>query len=325
MTERSEVHQHSARPPIFVIGAPRSGTTLLRIMLSSHPRIYIPPESDFIPRLYLGRARSPMGRDRAVRDVQIIFGNRRYLREWRGAAPDPAAFVAALPELTPAAVLDAVYRAYAAQHRAGRWGDKSPIYTHYIPLLAEIFPSAQFVHLIRDGRDAALSTLAAYPDRLYVDMYFAAQSWRRRVSVARQAGSALGPSRYTELRYEDLTMDPAAALRLLCAFLGENYAPAMAEPHKLARELLRPQGRHAPVREPVHVNSGGWRTRMPVADQRLFHAVASDVLGDLGYEAVDRPRLSTAERARVAGLATKYHVLEGGRRILQSFGVVGPH
>ncbi|MGH9287357.1 MAG: sulfotransferase family protein [Acidimicrobiales bacterium] len=315
----------SAGAPIFVIGAPRSGTTLLRIMLSSHRRIYIPPESDFIPRLYLGRARTPMGRDRALRDAQVILGHRRFLREWRDAVPDPAAFVDALPELTPAALLDALYRAYAAHHGAARWGDKSPIYTHYIPLLAEIFPSAQFVHLIRDGRDAALSTLAAYPDRFYVDVYFAAQSWQRRVRAARRAGVALGPARYVELRYEDLTADPEAALRLLCAFLGEDYAPAMCEPHKLARELLRPQGRHAPVREPVHPNSGGWRSRMPVGDQRLFHAVASDLLVDLGYDAADRVPLSPAERARVARLATKYRVLEGGRRILQSFGVFAPH
>lgn len=315
----------SVRPPIFVIGAPRSGTTLLRVMLSSHPRIYIPPESDFIPRLYLGRARIPMERRRALRDVQIILGNRRFLREWRTDVPDPAAFVAALPELTPAALLDALYRRYAAQHGADRWGDKSPIYTRYIPLLAEIFPAAKFVHLIRDGRDAAVSTLAAYPDRFYVDVYYAARSWRLRVQAARQAGTALGPARYVELRYEDLTADADAVLRPLCAFLGEDYAPAMREPHRLARTLLRPNGRHAPVREPVHANFGGWRSRMPAADQRLFHAVASDLLTDLGYDPGDQAPLSAADRARIGELATKYRVLEGGRRILQNFGVFPPH
>jgi hypothetical protein len=315
----------STDAPIFVIGAPRSGTTLLRIMLSSHPRIYIPPESDFIPRLYLGRARAAMSPERAVRDVQTILANRRFLHEWLGAPPDAAAFVAALPELTPAALLDAFYRAYAAQHGAARWGDKSPIYTRHVPLLAEIFPCARFVHLIRDGRDAALSTLAAYPDRFYVDMYFAARSWRQRVRAARRAGPALGPAHYTELRYEELTTDPEAVLRRLCDFLGEDYAPAMCEPHKLARELLRPQGRHAPVREPVHANSGGWRTGMAPADQRLFHAVASDLLADLGYDVAECGALSAAERARVARLATKYHALEGGRRVLQSFGVFPPH
>jgi hypothetical protein len=315
----------STDAPIFVIGAPRSGTTLLRIMLSSHPRLYIPPESDFIPRLYLGRARGAMSPDRAVRDVRTILANGRFLHEWHTAPPDAAAFVAALPELTPAALLDAFYRAYAAHYGAARWGDKSPIYTRHVPLLAEIFPCAQFVHLIRDGRDAALSTVAAYPDRFYVDMYFAARSWRHRVRAARQAGLALGQAHYTELRYEDLTTDPETVLRGLCDFLGEDYAPAMCEPHKLARELLRPQGRHAPVREPVHANSGGWRTRMAPADQRLFHAVASDLLADLGYDVADCGALSAPERARVASLATKYHALEGGRRVLQRFGVFPPH
>jgi Sulfotransferase family len=315
----------STGAPIFVIGAPRSGTTLLRIMLSSHPRIYIPPESDFIPRLYLGRARAPMSRSRAVRDLHIILANGRFLREWHDPVPEPAAFVAALPEVTPAILLDALYHSYAAQHGATRWGDKSPIYTRYIPLLDEIFPSAQFVHLIRDGRDAALSTLAAYPDRFYVDMYFAARSWRQRVRAARHAGVALGPARYTEVRYEHLTTNPEAVLRPLCDFLGEDYAPAMCEPHKLARELLRPEGRHGAVREPLHANSGGWRSRMPVTDQRLFHAVASDLLAELGYDAAESGPLAPSERARIVGLATKYRALEGGRRILQSFGVFQPH
>jgi hypothetical protein len=315
----------SAGAPIFVVGAPRSGTTLLRIMLSSHPRIYIPPESDFIPRLYLGRARVPMSRDRAERDLRVILANRRFLREWHDELPDPTAFVAALPEVTPAALLDALYRAYAAQHDATRWGDKSPIYARYVPLLTELFPSAQFIHLIRDGRDATLSTLAAYPDRFYVDVYFAARWWRQRVRAARHAGLALGPAHYTEVRYEDLTTDPDDVLRSLCDFLGEDYVPAMREPHKLARELLAPGGRHAPVREPLHANSGGWRSRMPVTDQRLFHAVASDLLAELGYEVADRGPLGPGERARIVGLATKYRALEGGRRILQGLGVFPPH
>jgi hypothetical protein len=64
---------------------------------------------------------------------------------------------------------------------------------------------------------------------------------------------------------------------------------------------------------------------MPPADQRLFHAVASDLLTELGYEVAQRDTLSTADRARVTSLATKYLALEGGRRILQGFGVFPPH
>jgi sulfotransferase family protein len=312
-------------PPIFVIGAPRSGTTLLRVMLSSHPRIYIPPESDFIPRLFLGRARVPMSRRRALRNVRIVLDNRRFLREWRGAPLDADSFVDDLDELTPAAFLDALYGTYAAGHGAARWGDKSPIYTHYVPLLAEIFPAARFVHLIRDGRDAALSALAAYRDRFYVDIYFAARSWEHRVRAARVAGARLGPDRYVELRYEELTVEPEAALRPLCAFLGERYEPAMREPQRLGRDLLRLNRRHAPVREPPHANSGAWRARLAPADQRLFHAVAAGLLADLGYDAADPGPLAPSERARLARLAGKYRALEGGRRVLQTFGVFHPH
>jgi Sulfotransferase family len=311
--------------PIFVIGAPRSGTTMLRVMLSSHSHIYIPPESDFIPRLYLGRARTPMSRRRALRDLRVVLGNRRFLREWRGEPLDPDAFVDGLPELTPTAFLDSLYRTYAARHHAVRWGDKSPIYTHYVPLLAEIFPDAQFVHIVRDGRDAALSALAAYRDRFYVDIYFAARSWEHRVRAARVAGASLGPDRYVELHYEELTVEPEAVLRSVCDFLGERYEAAMRHSQRLGRELLRTDGRHAPVREPPHPNSGGWRTGLAPADQRLFHTVAAGLLDDLGYDADEVGPLSPAERARLAGLAGKYRVLERGRRVLQTFGVFHPH
>jgi len=311
--------------PIFIIGAPRSGTTLLRFMLSSHSGIYIPPESDFIPRLFEGRARAEIRRPRAARNLRIILDNHRFMREWRTEPLDPAAFLAGLPELTPAAFLDALYGAYAAQYGAGRWGDKSPIYTRHVGLLAEIFPAAQFVHLIRDGRDAALSALAAYPDRFYVDIYWAARSWRDRVLAARVAGADLGPDRYLEMRYEELTQDPEGVLRSACGFLGEPFERAMCEQHKLARELLRPRGRHAPVREPPRPNSGRWRSQMQPADQRLFQAVAGELLGELGYEVADLGRMLPAERVRLAALSTKFGVLEGGRRVLQLFGIFHPH
>lgn len=311
--------------PIFVTGSARSGTTLLRIMLSSHSRIYIPPESDFIPRLFLGRGNAAMTRRQAEHNIRIVLSYRRFFREWKAAPLEPALFVDALPELTPSAFLHAVYGSYAEQHGARRWGDKSPIYTNYISLLAEMFPEAQFIHLIRDGRDAALSMVTAYRDRFYVDIYFAARSWRARVEATRRAGAVLGPSRYVELRYEALTTDPEVVLRSLCDFLGEPFELAMCEPHKLGRELLRPRGRHAPVREPLHANSGKWQREMSDADQRLFETVAGGLLRQLGYEHPEVGGVRSGERVRYAELATKYRVLEGGRRVLQAFGIFQPH
>lgn len=311
--------------PVFIVGAPRSGTTLLRFMLSSHSRIYIPPESDFIPQLFLGRAGVTMSPAQAIRNIEIVLANRRFFREWRDRPLDPKALVASLPELTPGAFLTALYGSYASQYGAARWGDKSPIYTRYVGLLAQIFPGAQFVHLIRDGRDAALSVLAAYPDRFYVDIYYAARTWRDRVLAARRAGVALGRDRYLEVQYEELTTCPEDVLRRVCAFLGEEYEPSMCRQYELARQQLRPHGRHAPVRDPVRRNSGRWRTQMPPVDLRVFATVAGGLLHELGYEPTEIGRTRPLEGVRYARLASKYRVLEGGRRALQALGVFHPH
>lgn len=317
----------SASRPILVVGAPRSGTTLLRFMLSSHPRIYIPPESNFIPRFFQRRSRAPMKRRKAIHILNLIWSYRQFIRDWREERPDPASFVNGLPDLTPATFLDALYRQYASQYGAERWGDKSPIYAAYMDLIAEIFPTAQFIHLIRDGRDVALSTMEAYQkDRFYVDVYFAARTWKERLRKAFASAARLSPDRYYELRYEQLTANPEARLGEICDFLGEVYVPAMAEPHKLAREHVRPTGRHAPVRQPPTTKSlGRWRREMSSSDQRLFQTVAGDLLCELGYETVGLGRMPPSERARLARLHAKYAVLEAGRRVFQTVGVFHPH
>jgi hypothetical protein len=226
----------------------------------------------------------------------------------------------------PATFIDTLFSQYAHQFGAERWGDKSPMYTGYIDLMAEIFPTAQFIHLIRDGRDVVLSTVSTYKERFYVDVYFAARSWKRRVRKALASAARLDSNRYYELRYEELAADPESALRAICEFLGEIYVPEMAEPHRMAREHIRPKSLHAPVRKPPTTRSSGrWRKEMSKPDQRLVQAVAGDLLNELGHETVDLGRMSLAERARFSGLQTKYAFLHAGRRALQTLGVFPPN
>jgi len=313
--------------PIFIIGVHRSGTTLLRYMLNSHPRIYLPPESDFIPRFFQRQPCAPMKRPQAIQNLDIIFSSYRFVREWQGERPDPAAFVDRLPNLTPAAFLDALFRQYASQFGAERWGDKTPIYTSYVDLIVQIFPTAQFVHLIRDGRDVALSMVDKWgQDEFHIDLYFAAQSWKKRLYQAFASAAQLGPGRYYELRYEQLTADPEPLLREMCDFMGETFVPAMVEPHRLGRERIRPDGFHAAVRRPpTTARTGRWRREMSPAEQRLFQAVAGHLLEQLGYETVDLGNMPLGEKAQFARLHTKYTVLQAGRRILQAVGVFHPN
>jgi len=312
--------------PIFIVGVHRSGTTLLRYMLNSSPRIYIPPESDFFPRFF---GRDPTGRlseKRIAYLLDVIFRRYRLVKEWQGDPPRLEEFLRAMPDRTPAAFLDTLYRLYAQQYGAVRWGDKTPIYTSYMDLLDRLFPQAQFIHVIRDGRDVALSMLEKWGNEVHIDIYFTARNWVRRIRRAQASAARLGPERYYELRYENLVADPEGVLRPLCDFLGEPFVPEMAEPHRLGRRRIRPDNFHAPIRQPPNTaHVGRWRREMSPADLRLFQRVAGDLLAELGYRPEDAGPMPPAEQARYAALAVKYAALQAGRRVLQALGLFPPN
>lgn len=315
-----------SEPPIFIVGVHRSGTTLLRYMLSSSPRIYIPPESDFIPRFFLGRPQQPLSEKEVAHLLEMIFEEYRFVKEWRGGRPEPAAFVAAMGERTPAAFLTTLYRQYAAQYGAVRWGDKTPIYASYVELIDQIFPEAQFVHIIRDARDVTLSMLDKWGEKeIHVDVYFAARNWVRRIRAARQAGERLGPERYYELRYEALVADPEPVLRSLCDFLGERFVPEMVTQHRLAQVQLPAGGFHEAVRHPpTGARVGRWEREMVPADLRLVQAVTGELLEACRYELKEVGPMPASEKIRAWGLAAKYVTLQAGRRLLQEAGIMPP-
>jgi hypothetical protein len=249
------------------------------------------------------------------------------MRDWKIEKPDPVEFVDSLPDLKPATLIDALYSHYAFQKNCARWGDKSPIYTAYVPLISGIFPQAQFIHIVRDGRDVALSMLKAYQARrfFYVDLCYAAHTWKKNVTRARSTGSKLGPERYLELKYEQLVSQPELTVRLICRFLGEDFIPDMVEPHKQAQQLYHSKGIHAATREPLNTKSSGrWREKMPKQDRRLFQAIAGDTLADLGYETEELGGMSVRQMIRYSELQVKYALMETGRKILRSAGLFHP-
>ena len=155
-----------------------------------------------------------------------------------------------------------VFRAYARRFDKPRWGDKRPAYYQYIPALLRMFPDAQIVHLIRDGRDcvASLQTMPWFNQ----DIYAAVCTWTEAIDSGRRAARRLPADAYFELRYEDLVADPAARLAELCHFLGEDYVPAMAEPHKIAGSTI-PERKtwHADTQRAVTAApSGTWQERL---------------------------------------------------------------
>src|SRR5207248_810105 len=163
----------------FIVGAGRSGTTLLRMMLDAHPELAIPPETHFIPPLKQLWDESPQPGD-AVIDALLEH------QSWADFDIDPDRFRARL-ESSGAAnltdVLRAFYSMYAEQKGKSRWGDKTPLYVMAMPTIAELLPEAHFIHMIRDGRDVALSVRPLWFGPNSIEE--AAVWWQRRIEAGR--------------------------------------------------------------------------------------------------------------------------------------------
>ncbi|MBO2447929.1 sulfotransferase [Actinomadura barringtoniae] len=286
--------------PVFIIGCPRSGTTLLQQMLDSHPRVALPAETRFTLTSY--QARCTFG---DLREAD----NRRRLGEWitrRGQTKfdtmglDPDAIVERIVAGPPTigSAVETVFRSYASAHGKARWGDKRPSYFRKVPLLLRMFPDAQFVHLIRDGRDAvaSLRSMPWYGG----DLYTAALTWREAIDTGRRLARSFGPDTYFEFQYEHLVADPERELRRLCAFLGEDYDPGMTEPHHVARRTIPPE-RLWHLRTLEKVNSdrvGTWNDRFEPWELGLVETVLTAGLSDYGYALSGAPEPTAAQLAR---------------------------
>lgn len=292
----------------MVVGCPRSGTTLLQLMLHAHPRIAIPPENRFLLPAYRRRGQFGDLRDPA---------NRRRLAEWIvtdrttkfadfGLDPDEVVkeIVAAPPTLGSA--LGAVFRAYARRFGKPRWGDKRPTYVTNLDTVLRLFPTAQIVHIVRDGRDCVASLKEVSFHRGGV--YPAVVLWGRAMDHGRQAARRLGPGSYYALRYEHLVEDPERELSALCVYLGEEYDPAMTEPAEVAAVAVPKRKKHHRLaRQAVTAaRVGGWRQRLEPWEISLCEAVLGDRLRSHGYPLSGAPPPPAAVRLRYERLAFRH-------------------
>ncbi len=310
----------AASPPFFIVGHPRSGTTLLRFMLSSHPRLYIPEETGFIPYLLPRRLQHrPLTLEQTRRLLERI-ARLNYL--WDGLVDDLPAFHASLARPTLPAVLDALYRRMVAPHGAQRWGDKTPLYVQHIPLLADLFPGAQFIHIIRDGRDAALSARRKW-GYAYQDLTYLLRHWVRNVRTGRREGRALGEARYLEIRYETLVRQPQTTLEAVCRFLGEEFHPRMLHHTDLARQVGPGPDNHTEILRPVSTASiGRWQREMSPFQKKIAARIAGSLLTELGYDLPPLPPFTPAERARALALDARFAAVDALRTALYRLGIL---
>jgi hypothetical protein len=285
--------------PIIVLGCPRSGTTLLQVMLHSHPRIAIPPETRFLLPAYRERLRfgdlSETANRRALGDFIVRTKGHRFadLGLDRNATVDQ--IVEGPPTLGSAVGI--VLRAYAERFGRPRWGEKRPAYYNHIDVVMRLFPDAKIMHVVRDPRDCVAS-LKRMP-WWRTDSYHSVAAWAQSIDNTERAIRAW-PGTVTRVQYERLVAEPESELKALCAELGEEYDPAMAEPQRLA-ETPVPERKHWHSNTrvgPTTMRVGRWKDELEPWEISLCETVLAERMAKFGYEPAGAGALGAVHRLR---------------------------
>jgi hypothetical protein len=287
------------RPPApFVVGLTRSGTTLLRMMLDAHPELAIPPETHFVPDL-IKAARAEKGVD----GMLAAMTSNRTWGDFGISEDEVGERLRSVPSGDAAAAVRAFFEAYAEKQGKPRWGDKTPAYMLSVQRIGRTLPESRFIHLIRDGRDVALSQTARAINEQPPAAEQAAR-WVKRIRKSRDQAATLKGARYVEARYEDLVRDPETTLRRICEFVDLPWDEAVLRYHERAAERLaemagslRAEGNHAEqeagyrianhaptTKPPDPAKLDKWRREMNAADLAAYEGVAGELLEELGYE-----------------------------------------
>ena len=261
--------REDTRSPIFIGGAGRSGTTLLRVILDSHSRIACGPELKVIP---------------SVADLWAKFRSEYapFLAEsWMGENE-----------------VDEIFRGFIAnlleplrRHEGkARVAEKSPNNVFYFAHLHRIFPDATFLHMLRDGRDVVASLLtmrwttpAGAPVDYTRDARLAARYWARAVRAGRDFAQTAGGKRYREIRYEELVSRPEPCLRSLFTYLDEPWEPAVMRFYERPR-ALGGESSAVQVTRAIHAGSvGRWEIELTKDERAAVKDEVGALLIELGY------------------------------------------
>ena len=289
---------HTRTSPVFVIGFPRSGTSLTCRLLRRYLKVSFGTESQFIIR-YLRRLPQfgDLTQEANVRRLLYEIGTERFFARSRhnwGFEFDVEKAIRTLPAPTYAGVLHSIFGQLAEHNGMVRWGDKTPAYNSNLNELRQLFPDAQFIHVVRDGRDVSLSIRTeSFGAKNACE---AADGWSRALESIQAFSRDLPRDQDFEVRYEDLIEQPPQTLSALRDFLGiEDHAGTLSD--YVASHIGE---------EIQSGNSGKWCQALPLREVERFEGVAGDMLVHFGYH------LAYQGRARpVSGLERKFWRLRG--------------
>ena len=277
----------SQQPCVFLFGCDRSGTTLFRSILNSHPDLmitYEAPASITLRETFQDHGLRP------TIDALRTFPQFDQV-DWLPVIDQ----IEDLGNPTLADVVAATNQNLLLQNSKSMWGDKTPAYTRFIPQLEQMYPNAKFVHIVRDPRAVATSWIET--DWGPNTPFHAAREWVTRVREASDALHRISQSRWTTVRFEDLLSDPEKSIQRICDFIGISFDAGLFQNRSKSDDGLPTdyfQKLHARSQKELDsTRVHRWQALAPKFISQI-ESQAWQTMSDFGYEPVseDAPQLS---------------------------------
>lgn len=269
--------------PLFIVGMPRSGTTLLASMLNASPDLAVTPETDYFPNFWRSCERS--------RCMDTPGRRGRFIHRWLNS-PEAQRLGLGVEETLGleakliaraaghAEILGSTLQLYADRRGKRRWGEKTPAHVFHVQTIQRLFPNSMVIQIVRDPRDILLSLERVPFASGNLIRYM--RLWKSAVNTA-----PLNSQRYRVVRYEDILAAPEATLRGLSSFVEIEYSTAMVHPDqsedRMVDAVAEPWKSKA-VKPLDPNNRDKWRQQMAQRDRRLVSNLAGHEITRFGYD-----------------------------------------
>jgi hypothetical protein len=272
--------------PVIVGGCPRSGTTLLRTMLHAHPELGLPKETRFV--LESWRRRRAFG-DLSEEDNRRGVGRWIFLRkesQARRLGLDPEVAVERLAAAPPTlgSLLAECFAMFAEKHGKPRWGDKRPSYASRIETIFDLFPSAQFVNVVRDPR-ACIASMRKLD--WFEGIASAVELWERSLASVDAVRNRRSGDQLLDVRYEELVLEPEPTLERVTEFVGaagDEEAVGQMMRYYEVKEKRSPRY-HANLERPLDASRvSGWAGALSPEEIAFVEQATAPLMERWGYE-----------------------------------------
>lgn len=287
MTNSSRSNGNPA--PIFVVGVPRSGTTLLAAMLAAHSRLSCGPESGFFDHLKNYAVPSlcdPRTWPRPAIDyLYSIKTLEQSVPENYGLSREQLElYLRARPPSVPA-ILEALTEQFRGRVGKQRWVEKTPSHCVHVEAIRRYFPAAPILRIVRDPRDVALSLRK----QTWGPQTLVESVWRWRAFEAVSGPFFQSDRAARTVRYEDLVLAPEAEMREICSVIGERFEPGMLDTSQSIRQVNRIneewKTKAGTPPDPSRVEA--WKRVLTDGENRVFEALLGNHLLRYGYSCRD--------------------------------------